>query len=106
MMSEEVTGAPTQRASISPLRIIPGGADAIPDEWYAAGVLIAALGTLWIIRRNFGNEAGHVHVGGTSAIVGFLFFLIFTAVTRVGIGFASAHGDRDTAATRGLGFYA
>lgn len=106
MPEEEVTGAPTQRAPLRPFRVLPGGVNAIPDEWYAAAVLIAALLILWAIRRNLGNEPGHVHVGGSAAIIGFLFYLVFTAVTRVGITFAAAGGDRDTSLTRGLGFYA
>jgi hypothetical protein len=91
---------------IRPLRVLPGGAQAIPEEYFAAGVLVVALGALWVIRRNLGNEASHVHVGGTAAIVGLLFFLIYTAVTRIAISFAAANGDRDTTATRGFAFFA
>lgn len=102
----EMTGAPVIRAPLHPFRVIPGGATAVPDEWYAAGVLVVALAALWMIRRNLGNNADHVHVGGSATMVGLFYFLIFTAVVRIGITFASRGGERDTPATRGLAFYA
>ncbi len=105
MPEDEVSGAPTGRPPLRPFRALPGGATPIPDEWYAAGVLLGSLGILILIRRNLGPE-GRTLVGGTAAVVGFLYFLIYTGVVRVAIDFLSDSGERDTPLTRGLAFFA
>lgn len=86
------------------LRAIPGGAAALPEEAYAAAVLFGALGLLWAMRRNLGQENGHVHIGGTAAIVFLLFYLIATGVIRVLASNLAARGDSSLA--RGVAFFA
>lgn len=98
--------AVTEPTPLRPFRIIPGGAAAIREEWVAAAVILGALALLWIMRRNMANEPGHVHVGGTAAIVFLLYYLIATAIIRAFIDFASKGGERNTPVTRGLGFFA
>lgn len=88
--------------SIRPLRILPGGAEAIPDEWYAGGIMLGALGVLWMLRRGLGTE-NHVHIGGTSAVVFLLYFLIVTGLLRVAAGFIAERGD--TPFARAFAFY-
>lgn len=90
---------------ISPLRVLPGGAEAIPDEWYAAVVMLGALGLLWAIRRKMGQDAAHVHVGGTAAIVFLLYFIIVTGLLRISLDFFTDGGKRDNPFTRGVAFY-
>jgi len=90
-------------ARIRPFRIIPGGASAIPDEVYAAGILLLSLGGLWFIRRKLGPE-GRTMASGTAAIVFLFYYLIVTAVVRIA---ASNLADRgDTPLARGFAFYA
>lgn len=98
MQNEDEVGG-----KIRPFRVLPGGAEAIPDEWYAAGIMLGALGLLWAMRRNLGAESGHVHIGGTSAIVFLLYYLIVTGLLRVGAGFLAERGD--TPLARGFAFY-
>ncbi len=67
-------------ARLRPFRVLPGGAQAIPDEWYAAAVMLGALLLLWVLRRNLGHEEGHVHISGTAAIIFVLYYLIVTGI--------------------------
>lgn len=97
---------PAPPGALRPFRVLPGGARAVPDEWYAAGVILASLGILWAMRRNLDAEPGHVHVSGTSAIIFLLYYLIVTGLVRVAISAISRGGERDTPATRGLSFFA
>lgn len=88
---------------LRPFRILPGGASAIPEEVYAAGIMLASLAGLWLIRRNLGPE-GRTMASGTAAIVFLFYYLIVTAVVRIA---ASNLADRgDTPLARGFAFYA
>jgi hypothetical protein len=88
---------------LRPFRIIPGGASAIPEEAYAAGILALSIVGLWAIRRNLGPE-GRTMASGTAAIVFLFYYLIVTAIVRVAASNLAERGD--TALARGFAFFA
>lgn len=94
-------GAPER---LRPFRLLPGGAQAIPEEVYAGGIVAGSLVLLWLMRRNLGNESSHVHIGGAAAITFLLYYLIVQAVLRVVAGNLADRGD--TALARGVAFFA
>ena len=58
---------------------------------------------LVMIRKGLGNEAAHVHVGGSAAIVFLLYYLIVTAIVRIAAGNLAG---RDTPLARAVAFFA
>lgn len=97
----EAQAAREQGGVIRPFRVIPGGAEAIPEEYYAAGIIFGALALLYLVRRNLGAE-GRTMVSGTAAVVFLLYFILATVLVRTWISLLSAGGERDTAFTRGV----
>lgn len=91
---------------LRPFRLLPGGAGAIPEEAYAGGIVLGSLVLLWLMRRNLGNESAHVHVGGSAAIVFFLYFLIATAILRIAAGNLADKLGPDSAFAKGVAFFA
>jgi hypothetical protein len=71
---------------LRPFRLLPGGEQAVPTEFYAGSIVAASLLLLILIRRNLSNEASHVHVGGAAAITFLLYYLIVQALIRVVTG--------------------
>lgn len=101
MQTEEGFGAPPDR--LHPLRAIPGGASAIPEEWYAAGIILVSLGGLYLIRKNLGTE-GRTMASGTAAFVFLFYYLIVTALVRIAASNLAGRGD--TSLARGFAFFA
>lgn len=89
--------------TLHPLRALPGGASAVPEEWVAAGILLASLGGLLLIRKNLGTE-GRTMASGTAAVVFLLYYLIVTALVRIVVGAFAARND--SGLSRGLAFFA
>lgn len=89
---------------LRPFRLLPGGAQAIPEEVYAGSIVLGSLLVLWLMRRNLSNESAHVHVGGSAAITFLLYYLILTAILRVIAGNLADRGD--TSFARGVAFFA
>jgi hypothetical protein len=103
-MSQQDLGAgAASGATLHPLRAIPGGASAIPEEWVAAGILLGALGGLLLIRKNLGTE-GRTIASGTAAVTFLLYYLIATALVRL-VASNLAHRS-DSGLSRGIAFFA
>jgi len=102
-MSSTPEDVAAQGGGVRPLRVIPGGASAVPEEWYAAGILLGSLAGLWIIRKQLGTE-GRTMASGTAALVFLFYYLIATALVRI---IASNVAQRaDSSFARGFAFYA
>jgi hypothetical protein len=94
---------PQASGNLHPLRAIPGGASAIPEEWVAAGIMLGALGGLLLVRKNLGTE-GRTIASGTAAIVFLMYYLIATALVRL-VASNLAHRN-DSGIARGVAFFA
>lgn len=97
------TAVPQPTGNLHPLRAIPGGASAIPEEWVAAGILLASLGGLFLIRKHLGNE-GRTMASGTAAVVFVFYYLIVTALVRIVASYMA--GKNDSGFARGFAFFA
>jgi hypothetical protein len=91
-------------AEIRPLRVLPGGAQAVPEEYVAAGIMAGALVLLWAMRRGLGHDATHVHAGGAAAFTFVAYYLIVTGMIRLLAARLAERGDSPLA--RAVGFYA
>lgn len=94
----------TAGGRLRPFRVLPGGASAIPEEYYAAAILGGAILGLVFLRKT-GSDAEHVHIGGASALVVLFYYLIVTALVRlIAANLAAKRGD--TPLARAVGFFA
>lgn len=93
------TGPPTLR----PFRVLPGGAQAVPEEWYGAAILAGSMIGLMMIRRA-GATADHSHIGGAAAFTFLFYYLLVTGIVRLAA--ANLAQRRDSPFARALGFFA
>lgn len=92
-----------EQETVHPFRVLPGGRPATPEEWWVAGVMLAALAFLTFGRRQLGHDATHVHAGGAGALTFLAYYLLATAVVRLA---AAALADRDGPFARAVAFFA
>jgi hypothetical protein len=71
-------------SSVRWLRVLPGGAEAAPEAWYTAAILLAIILILVGGRRGFRGAlaAAHVHIGGLDIFTAAAELIVLTIVLR------------------------